>query len=474
MASGLDQLKMNLGSGLYGELQDIQAGQAQQAPQAQAQPEQDGGFLSGLGGVLGNLFTGASDPSLSVADETKARNKALMQGGLYTILAAQNTNDAFAAVAQGALEGQRVGEGERGAARRAGRPDQLIEEAVRSGDPNMINAVTNLLTPNVNKVSGGSLVTRPGEPMQYIADEPEHEIREGADGRIYSIDAKNATARHIEGTPSTADAATEELEGIPDWELGKDIYGRPTMYNMNNANERVVYDADYDWVFAGGELYDISSGKPIKDEVPTALDPIKLGQYKQASQGNYDKAISDHRDRAAELVNIMELTGPGQHTGQGHAGLISGMVRFSDPGSTSRFSEAELVRKAQAALQRIEAYVKANTEEDAPFLTKRTVANMRRMAVGVAAAQARVMEQNDIPRWKKTVGPLAEYVVHNPYTDVLNQHGFSSDMTTQEIIDEIEGTFFDQVKEDIRNSKGQSQDEIDERVADINRRAKIN
>ena len=450
--AGLDELRMNLGSGLYGDLLEAQqapGGQFDAAPMpsAGAMPEEEPGFWENLSNTASTIFTGSPDPRLSVADEAKARNKALMQGGLYTILAAGKTDNAIEALAQGALQGQQVGAQERAA---LGGPDALIEEAIRSGDPNMIQAATNLLTPQVQKVEGGSLVSRPGEPPRFIpAEPPVPELRQGADGKWYAIDPSSGIGQEIKGPPGSGNE--EGLPGLgdePDWQLGTDAVGRKVMYDLNHPGEKVTYDPDYPYVFHNGKAFFIGDGAPQQVGYPSEEDPVERASFMMSANANYTSETTDFQDRAAELVNILALTDVDQHTGQGNAGLLNSVVRYMDPGSTSRSSEVDVVKKAQSLMQRIESWVVSNVDEDAPFLTVKSLANIRKMSLAVAKAQANIMDANVNKKWADILAPVgAEGLIGNPLRNAVAQYG-EPEMTMEEVIRYLEGDFFDEVKAD--------------------------
>ena len=420
----LEELRMNLGSGVYGDLMAMQA-QPPQQPRGSG-----GGFWDNLGRLASTVFTGPSDPRLSPSDEMKARNRALMQGGLYTILASGQTDHPVEALAQGALAGQQAGANERAA---LGGPQQMIEQAMRSGDPRMVDAVTRMLTPTSIDVGGGQIVSSPMSGSEFIPDTQVPQLRQGEDGNWYAIDPMSRQAEPIQGIEAAP----------PEWRQATNNRGDTVLFNTRDPSEQFVIPGGSKYVVTGDGIFDISTDPPTQITT-SGMSAYEQSKFKLDFTDQVEGVTEDLRARKDAIDRIVAFANRdfNTQTGADHYAMTTDFVRLNDPGVSVRYSEYEAVRQNQSLLQRIMASIRRNVDFDAPFLTERAVENMKTSALIIGKLSSDAFETEDRPRYEDAAagtGLDTGVYLRNPILSTLEAEGVTSGMTLEEAIEIMTG-----------------------------------
>ena len=391
----MDMMRRDLGSGLYGRLQDM--GMPQEQPQQQAppppqgQPTEDPGFWARLADLASTVFTGPDKEGLSVARDTRARNQALIQGGLYTVLAAQSGSNAFESVAAGILHGREQGAAGREREAREQASGSLLASlkyALAAGDDEMVDAIM---------------------PMM-VADDPNQQIISTPNG-YFRVNLDDATLTPLDTGPE-----------IPDWEKiamndGDTLFVDPK--NPEGETHRIEAGAKY--LNNGGYLIDVSQDPPIP--VGQFTDPADKLSAEREMKNDYDRKTDRERHQATSLRNISSLAEvpTAQATAAHDIALVVTFVHMTDPGVSARQGEVETVLNIPNLLNRAINLLRRQGTQNAPFLSQPTRDAIRNASLVVARTSSDALEADQRATYLDMAQryDIEESLFGNPLADAI-------------------------------------------------------
>lgn len=419
----MDMMRRDLGSGLYGRLQDMgmPEGMPQEQPQQQAppppqgQPTEDPSFWARLADLASTVFTGPDKEGLSVARDTRARNQALIQGGLYTVLAAQSGSNAFESVAAGILHGREQGAAgrEREAREQAGGSlPAALQYALAAGDDQMVDALMPMMMTRGINTGQGTLVGSDTEGFGMIADDPNQQIISTPNG-YFRVNLDDGTLTPLDTGPP-----------VPDWEKIAMNDGDTLFVDPKNVENTHRIEAGAKYLNNGGYLIDVSQDPPIP--VGQFTDPADKLSAEREMKNDYDRKTDRERHQATSLRNIGSLAEvpTAQVTAAHDIALVVTFVHMTDPGVSARQGEVETVLNIPNLLNRTINLLRRQGTQNAPFLSQATRDAIRDASLVVARTSSDALEADQRATYLDMAQryDIEESLFGNPLADAIGNN----------------------------------------------------